>query len=159
VKIVEWPDPILTRVCKPVEVFGPSQKEIADEMHLTMKAAYGIGLAAPQVGLDMRMFVMDVEKPLTIINPEILEQVGRVAVMEGCLSFPDVQAMIGRAAVINVKYQNIEGETIETMFTGLSAVCFQHELDHLNGKTFIEYMSDFKKKAFQNRLKRAKNET
>ena len=136
---LELVDTVLRDTASPIEFNKPEKNlHLADKMLSFMKENCGIGLAAPQCGLSVRLFVMQVGKRTTDIlycfNPEILSIGNMIATIdEGCLSFPNESVSVSRPALIHAKYQNYKGDWCETRLWGLSAICFQHELDHLNG--------------------------
>ena len=147
--ILEFPDPRLRLVAQPVEIFDAELKRLADDMLATMYDAPGIGLAATQVNVQKRLLVLDVseshDEPRVFINPEILESRGTEVCQEGCLSFPGVYADVERKDWIRVKAQDATGKTFELETDGLLAVCIQHEMDHLVGKVFVDYLSPLKR--------------
>jgi peptide deformylase len=147
--ILEYPDPRLRIRAQPVTEFDAELRRLVADMLETMYAAPGIGLAATQVNVHRRLLVVDVSEernaPLCLINPEILNAEGRVSYEEGCLSVPDVFETVDRAERIRVKAQNERGETIELEAEGLLAICIQHEMDHLEGKLFVDYLSTLKR--------------
>ncbi|EJF85473.1 peptide deformylase [Bartonella rattimassiliensis] len=165
--LVTLPDPILREVSKPVEQFDSALKELADDMLRTMYNAKGVGLAAIQIGIPLRMLVMDVsgnsednqKKPLVIINPEILWLSDeRNIYQEGCLSIPDYFAEVERPKRLCIRYQDREGKHTEIEADDLLATCLQHEIDHLNGHLFIDYLSKIKRDIVIRKFKkRAKN--
>jgi len=126
-----------------------SVRELASNMLETMYAENGIGLAATQVNVQKRLVVIDLSTENTdakvLVNPEILSFSGSEEMQEGCLSVPDVFDTVIRSEIITVRFQNLDGETIEETVDGLYAVCIQHEIDHLNGKLFIDYLSPLKR--------------
>lgn len=139
-KIVLWPDPVLATICAPVERIDEDIHQLAADMLETMYAAPGRGLAAPQVGVALRLFVMDTtwkdgdRSPKIVINPEIVtESAVRMTGPEGCLSIPGVTAEVDRAETVTMRWTTPEGETREEDLTGFEAICAQHEFDHLNG--------------------------
>ena len=143
--IVLWPDPVLSRVCDPVGEIDDDTHRLADDMLETMYAAPGRGLAAPQVGVPLRLFVMDTtwkdgeRMPRVLINPRVLRYSDdRVTGPEGCLSIPGVTADVERAAEVTVRWTTLEGETREEVLTGFDAICAQHELDHLDGVVTLD---------------------
>ena len=141
-------DPILRAETTPVTTIGPEVRHLIDDMFATMYAARGIGLAAPQVGRTERLAVVDVDDdPLVLINPEILTSDGLEKAEEGCLSIPDIYADVERPDSIRVRAMDRDGNTFERDATGLLARCIQHEIDHLHGKMFIDYLSVLKKRA------------
>lgn len=140
-------DPILRERTERLPQVTDALRLLVTDMFETMYAAEGIGLAAPQVGRKERVFVMDVdENPLTMINPEIIEREGTERAEEGCLSIPEIFGDVDRATRIVMRATDLDGNTIETELTDLAARCVQHELDHLDGKLFIDYMSLIKRK-------------
>lgn len=165
--ILIHPDPRLRKVCEPVTEFGAETAKLADEMLGTMYDAPGIGLAAPQIGVLKRLLVMDCannsdgEKPapMCLINPEIVRRDDETREYEeGCLSLPKVFAPITRPANVRVRYQDPEGTGHERDFEGLWAVCVQHEIDHLDGKLFVDYVAATKRAMITQRMKRLKRE-
>ncbi|WP_336055931.1 peptide deformylase [Nitratireductor sp. CH_MIT9313-5] len=150
--LVILPDPILREVSKPVERVDDEVRKFADDMLATMYDAPGIGLAAIQVGEPRRMLVLDVAEkdeepaPRIIINPEILERSDAMNVHEeGCLSIPDYYAEVERPAEVTVRYIDEQGREQMLKADGLLATCLQHEIDHLNGVLFIDYLSKLKR--------------
>ncbi|WP_375654751.1 peptide deformylase [Bartonella sp. AA83SXKL] len=152
--LVTLPDPILREVSKPVEQVDSALQKLADNMLETMYNAKGVGLAAIQIGIPLRMLVIDVsgnsedeqKKPLVIINPEILWLSDeRNIYKEGCLSIPDYFAEVERPKRLRVRYQNREGKQTEIEADDLLATCLQHEIDHLDGRLFIDYISKIKR--------------
>ncbi|MEO7218175.1 MAG: peptide deformylase [Gemmatimonadaceae bacterium] len=140
-------DPILRERTQPLSDVTDELRALVADMLETMYAAEGIGLAAPQVGRTERVFVMDVdENPLVMVNPEIIEREGTERAEEGCLSIPEIFGDVDRATRVVARALNADGEPFEVEFTGLAARCVQHELDHLDGKLFIDYMSLIKRK-------------
>lgn len=162
-KIRYWPDEFLKRVAKPVteDEFGMDElREICDNMFDTMYDDKGIGLAATQVGIDKRIFVMDTEFNDdglcdALINPEIVEASEEVIIYpEGCLSFPDMFINLERAERVKVKYQDLTGEEHHVILEGISAICAQHELDHLNGIVFFDYLKPAKRQLAEQKLRK-----
>lgn len=150
--IITLPDPVLRQVCEPVAAVGDDIRQLADDMLDTMYDAPGIGLAASQIGVLQRIFVLDVAKedqpkaPMVFINPEIVWSSPELSVyQEGCLSIPEYYDEVERPASVRVTFQNREGAQQEILADGLLATCIQHELDHLNGKLFIDYLSKLKR--------------
>lgn len=140
-EILKFPHPALLKPCKPVTVFGPELATILRTMYLVMIQAKGIGLAANQVGIDLRLFVMkDEDQGVWLVNPKIIQQSTHLAyINEGCLSAPGESIDTGnRASWVNVQYQNEDGLIQTRMFGGISAVCVQHEMEHLEGKAFFQ---------------------
>lgn len=150
--LVILPDPILRNLSAPVEQVNGDIKKLADDMFETMYDAPGIGLAAIQVGIPLRMLVIDLAKedepkaPQVFINPEIVERSSDLSVYEeGCLSIPDYYAEVERPAEVKVKFIDGEGKAQEVVADGLLATCLQHEIDHLNGVLFIDHISKLKR--------------
>ncbi len=152
--LVTLPDPILREISKPVEQVDTALQKLADDMLETMYHAKGIGLAAIQIGIPLRMLVIDVsgncedeqKKPLVIINPEILWLSDeRNIYKEGCLSIPDYFAEVERPKRLRIRYQNREGQQKEIEADDLLATCLQHEIDHLDGRLFIDHISKIKR--------------
>ena len=157
--ILEFPDQRLRTVARPVEAFDATLSRLIDDMFETMYAAPGIGLAATQVDVHRRLIVLDVSedksRPLVFINPEILRADGHQVYQEGCLSVPGIYADVTRAASIRVRAQDRTGETFELEADGLLAVCVQHEMDHLAGKVFVDYLSPLKREQVRKKLAKA----
>ena len=169
-KILEFPDKRLRKVSEAVTVFDQDLKKLTANMLMTMYAEKGVGLAAPQVNKPMRLIVMDIsedrDQPMVFVNPIINSHEGKVESNEGCLSVPDIKTDIKRHETIKPIAQDLEGNTVSLDADGLLSICIQHEIDHLNGKLFIDYISDIKlqrlrkKMAKQNkaaRIERQKN--
>jgi peptide deformylase len=151
-EIIQFPEPVLRKSAAPVEKIDEVMLRLLDDMMETMRAAPGVGLAAPQVGLPLRVFVMDPARdkeepaPHFIINPEILEQGDEMRVYEeGCLSLPGIYAEVERPARILMRYVDRGGDQREHWFEGHAATVAQHELDHLNGVMFIDHLSRLKR--------------
>ncbi|WP_142416290.1 peptide deformylase [Bartonella massiliensis] len=165
--LVTLPDPILREVSKPVEQVDAALQQLVDDMLETMYHSHGVGLAAIQIGIPLRMLVMDVspndapKNPLVIINPEILWLSDeRNVYKEGCLSIPDYFAEVERPKRLRVRYQNREGKQTEIEADDLLATCLQHEIDHLDGRLFIDYISKIKRDMVIRKFKkRAKEKT
>lgn len=139
-------DPILRRDTTPVGAFTPELQRLIDDMFDTMRAAKGVGLAAPQVGRSERVTVVEVKgAPQVLVNPEIVEREGSIKWEEGCLSIPEVYGDITRAARVVVRALDREGRPFEVEGTELLGVCLQHEIDHLHGKLFIDHLSFLKR--------------
>ncbi len=147
-------DPILRQKAKKVEVIDENLDEILEEMIETMYMGDGVGLAAPQVGLSLRMFVMDYgEGPIKVINPEILEKSEEKAIEEeGCLSLPEIFEDVERSVWIKTRFQSEEGEWVEREFKDYQARVFQHEYDHLDGILFIDRISPAKRALLKPKL-------
>lgn len=156
--ILHFPDPRLRTKAEPVEVVDDELRRLVDDMFETMYAAPGIGLAATQVNVHKRVIVIDVSEeqnePLVLINPEILEDQGREEMQEGCLSVPDYYDTVERADWVRVRALNRDGESFELETDGLLAVCIQHEIDHLNGKLFVDYLSELKRNRVRKRMEK-----
>ena len=141
-------DPILRQETEPVEVITEELKQLVDEMFTTMYAAEGIGLAAPQVGRIERLAVVDVEgAKYTLINPEIIARDGSAKAEEGCLSIPDVFGEVERPQRVTVRALDVDGNQFELAADELLARCIQHEVDHLHGKLFLDYLGVFKRRS------------
>ena len=164
-KIHTAPDPILRKKCEPLEKVDVDTKKLMDDMLATMYAAPGIGLAAVQVGILKRLVVIDIskeeekKKPIFLINPQIIHQSKNTSVYEeGCLSLPGQFAEIERPAECTIKYIDYHGKEKELKSDGLLATCIQHEVDHLNGILFIDYLSKLKKDMIIKKLVKQKKE-
>ena len=164
-KILTEPDPILRKKCEPLEKVDTETKKLMDDMLETMYAAPGIGLAAVQVGILKRLVVIDIskeeekKKPIFLINPQIIHQSEKTSVYEeGCLSLPGQFAEIERPAECTIKYIDYDGKEKELKSDGLLATCIQHEIDHLNGILFIDYLSKLKKDMIIKKLVKQKKE-
>ena len=157
--ILEFPDQRLRTVARPVEAFDATLSRLIDDMFETMYAAPGIGLAATQVDVHRRLIVLDVSedksRPLVFINPEILSAEGHQVYQEGCLSVPGIYADVTRAANVRVRAQDRTGAAFELEADGLLAVCIQHEMDHLAGKVFVDYLSPLKREQVRKKLAKA----
>lgn len=161
--ILHFPDPRLRQKAEPVDVFDDELIILKADMLETMYAAPGIGLAAVQVNILKRMLVVDVSedksKPLCFINPEILSHSGEIKTEEGCLSVPAIYEPVKRFEWIRVKARNERGESFELEAEGLLSVCIQHEIDHLEGKLFVDYLSEMKRKRIKKKMERYIRET
>jgi peptide deformylase len=181
-EIIEAPDPRLKTVSTPVDTFDDQLKILVDDMFETMYAAHGIGLAAIQVGIPLRVLVIDLQpededaepeecddhgcghnhrplkkEPRIFINPEILDPAEEQATyQEGCLSVPDIYADVDRPKTCRVRWQDLDGNTHEEAMEGLMAVCIQHEMDHLNGILFIDHLSRLKRNMALKKLEKAR---
>lgn len=175
-EVLTYPNPILKKVAEPISDFSSELCSIAKNMLFTMYQAPGIGLAAPQVGLSIRMFCIDTNfsreritaadgsenykysdfNPIVVINPEILESHGESIHQEGCLSFPGIFEDIKRADSILLKYQTLTGEVAQIEASGMEAICMQHELDHLEGIVFIERLSQLKRTLLLKKMNKKK---
>ncbi len=156
--ILEFPDKRLRTVARPVEKVDDKIRQLVDDMLETMYEAKGVGLAATQVNVHQRVIVIDTSEdkdaPLCLINPEIIEKDGVEESEEGCLSVPGFFEKVKRAEHIKVKALNKEGESFELEAKELLAVCIQHEMDHLQGKLFVDYLSPLKKKRIKDKLEK-----
>jgi peptide deformylase len=154
--ILEFPDPRLRTVARPVETVDDELRRLIDDMFETMYAAPGIGLAATQVDVHQRLLVLDVSedksRPMVFINPEILAAEGEQVCQEGCLSVPGIYADVKRAGKVRVKALDRDGQPFEIEADGLLAVCIQHEMDHLAGKVFVDYLSPIKREQVRKKL-------
>ena len=164
--ILIHPDPRLKTVADPVATIDDGLKRLADDMLETMYAAPGIGLAAPQIGVMQRMLVMDCVKeegaaprPMVLLNPEVTWSSEACNVYEeGCLSVPDQYADVERPAEVAVTWTSLEGAEQSERFDGLWATCVQHEIDHLNGKLFIDYLKPLKRQMITRKMQKLKRE-
>jgi peptide deformylase len=159
-EILKYPDPRLRTVAKPVAEVNDGLRQLIDDMLETMYAAPGIGLAATQVNVHERLLVIDItddkSEPLCFINAEILEQSGRIEADEGCLSVPEVYETVERAEHIRVKALDRDGQEFELEAEGLLAVCIQHEIDHLDGKLFVDYLSQLKRSRLKKKVSKVR---
>jgi peptide deformylase len=157
--ILEYPDPRLRTRARPVEAVDGAIRTLIDDMLETMYAAPGVGLAATQVDVHLRVLVLDVseerDRPMAFINPEILERSGCETGEEGCLSVPGFNENVERASRIQVRALDREGKPFEMEAEGLLAVCIQHEIDHLEGKLFVDYLSELKRQRIRKKLEKA----
>jgi peptide deformylase len=160
--ILEFPDPRLRIRAKPVERFDEELKQLIADMFETMYAAPGVGLAGTQVNMHRHIFVMDTsaEKnaPQVYINTEVLEQEEEQAADEGCLSVPAIFEPVHRATRVRVRSHDADGQPFERELTGLAAVCVQHEMDHLAGKLFVDYLTSLKRERIRRRLEKERRE-
>ncbi|WP_128254737.1 peptide deformylase [Falsirhodobacter deserti] len=164
--ILIHPDPRLKKVCTPVEAVTDEIRDLARDMLETMYAAPGVGLAGPQIGVTKRIITMDCSKepeaepqPMVLINPEIVwasEDLGSYE--EGCLSIPDQYAEVQRPARVRVRWTDLEGAAQEQEFEDLWATCVQHEIDHLDGKLFIDYLGPLKRQMITRKMEKLKRE-
>jgi peptide deformylase len=160
--ILEFPDPRLRTRAVPVTQFDAALGQLVADMLETMYAAPGIGLAATQVNVHRQLVVIDIsetrDQPQVFINPQILTSEGEEISEEGCLSVPTVFEDIKRAAVVTVRAQDRHGSFFERELDGLLAVCLQHELDHLEGKLFVDYLSGLKRDRIRRKLEKERRE-
>jgi peptide deformylase len=160
--ILEFPDPRLRTRAQPVEIVDVALRKLIDDMLETMYAAPGIGLAATQVNVHKRVLVIDIsetrDQPLALINPELIKREGIEETEEGCLSVPGIYDKVTRAERIRVRALDREGKTIEFDADGLLAVCIQHEIDHLDGKLFVDYLSELKRTRIRKKLEKERKD-
>ena len=164
--ILLHPDPRLKKVCPRIDAVTPDLRKLAEDMLETMYQAPGVGLAAPQVGVLSRVFVMDCVKdpdqapqPMVLINPEVVwASDAQTRYEEGCLSIPEQFAEIERPAEVRMRWTDLDGETREQLFSGLWATCAQHELDHLDGKLFIDYLGPIKRQMITRKMQKLKRD-
>ncbi|WP_243040450.1 peptide deformylase [Dyella sedimenti] len=160
--ILEFPDPRLRTKAEPVRVFDAELKQFVADMFETMYSANGVGLAATQVNVHRQVLVADMsderDQPLVLINAQILEKDGEQVYQEGCLSFPGIYADVTRALKVKVKAQDVDGNAFEREFEGPLAVCIQHEMDHLAGKVFVDYLSPLKRSMLLKRLEKQRKQ-
>jgi peptide deformylase len=156
--ILEYPDPRLKKVAAPVRAFTPDIVKLVEDLAQTMYSAPGIGLAATQVDVHKRVIVMDVSETRdelrVFVNPEVIAAEGEAECEEGCLSVPGYYDKVTRAARVRVRAQNARGESFELDADELLAVCIQHEMDHLVGKMFVDYLSPLQRARLSSRLKK-----
>lgn len=156
--VLHFPDPRLRRKARPVERVDGEIRQLAQDMLETMYAENGIGLAAIQVNVQKRVIVMDLSEerdaPMVLVNPELTAVGGNVETMEGCLSVPGFADVVRRPERISYRYVSLDGETREAAAAGLPAVCIQHEIDHLDGKLFIDYLSPLKRQRLSKKIKK-----
>jgi peptide deformylase len=154
--ILEYPDPRLRKKAALVPLVDDAVRQLADNMLETMYAAHGVGLAATQVDVHQRLIVLDVSeernRPLILINPQLLKLEGSAPAEEGCLSLPGIYDKLSRATNIRVRALGRDGQPFEMDADGLLAVCIQHEMDHLDGKLFVDYLSELKRQLIRRRL-------
>ena len=160
--ILEYPDPRLKKVAQPVSEFGSRLRQLVADMAETMYAAPGVGLAATQVDVHERVIVIDTSEEknalIAFINPEIVASSDELVICEeGCLSVPGIFEQVKRPARVRVSAQDADGNRFEKDCEGLLAVCIQHEMDHLTGKVFVEYLSWLKQERIKTKLKKRKS--
>lgn len=162
-KILQYPDPRLHTIATPVREVGEEIRRLAADMAETMYAAPGIGLAATQVDRHIRMVVIDISEDKNdlrvFINPEIVEKDGETVFEEGCLSVPGIYEKVTRAEHIKARALGLDGRPFELETDGLLAICVQHEIDHLDGKVFVEYLSRLKQDRIRTKLIKHQRET
>jgi len=161
--ILHYPDPRLRIRALPVNSVDDEIRKLADDMLGTMYEAPGIGLAATQVNVNKRVIVLDVSEnhnsPFCLVNPEILSLEGVEQMEEGCLSVPGVYELVERADSIKVRYFDLSNELVELDASGLLSVCIQHEIDHLDGKLFVDYLSLLKRNRIRKKLEKQQRHT
>lgn len=159
--ILQFPDERLRRVAEPVATFDAALKDLTERMLETMYESRGVGLAATQVNVHRRLFVADCAEdgeapaPMVFINPVILDRQGMVESEEGCLSIPGINDTVSRAAVVKVQAHDERGDAFEVTTGGLLAICIQHEIDHLDGRLFIDYLSPLKRQRIRKKFDKA----
>ncbi len=157
-EILHFPDPRLRKKAQPVDKVDDQIRQTVDDMLETMYAAPGIGLAATQVNIQLQIIVMDITEdknsPICLINPQIVEKEGVEEMQEGCLSVPGIFEKVQRAEKIKVKALDKNGNTATQEADGLLAVCIQHEMDHLDGKLFVDYLSPLKRERIKKKLQK-----
>lgn len=160
--IIEFPDPRLRVRAEPVRVFDAALRQFVADMFETMYAANGVGLAATQVAVGQQVLVADMSdernQPLALINPQILEKAGSQVYQEGCLSFPGIFADVTRALKVKVKAHDVDGKELLLDLEGPLAVCIQHEMDHLEGKVFVDYLSPLKRTMLLKRMEKQRKQ-
>lgn len=158
--ILHLPDPRLRQVAVPVTEFDDGLQSLIDDMFDTMYHARGVGLAAPQIGVGLRLSVIDVvgdkSQQLVLVNPEIIESEGKEIYQEGCLSVPGIYEKVERARQVKVRALDRNGKPFEMTGDGLLGECFQHEIDHLNGQLFVDLLSPLKRTIVRRKFDKAK---
>ena len=161
--ILRYPDPRLRNKAAPVARVNDEIRRLIDDMLETMYQAPGIGLAAPQVEVSKRVIVLDVSEqrnqPLALINPEIVAQEGRETMDEGCLSVPGIYEPVERAQRVRVKALDRDGRPFEMEADGLLGVCIQHEIDHLEGRLFVDYLTEMKRRRIRKKMEKLRRHT
>ncbi len=161
--ILHYPDPRLRIHASPVEAVDDEVRMLIDDMLETMYDAPGIGLAAPQVNVGRRVIVLDVSKerdsPLALVNPEILAREDVEELEEGCLSVPGIYEKVERAARIRLRALDRSGSPLEMEAEGLLAVCIQHEIDHLDGRLFVDYLTEMKRRRIRKKMEKVRRHT
>lgn len=157
--IRHYPDPVLQKHAEPIDTITEELKTLAANMAETMYAAPGVGLAAPQVGVSKNLIVLDcapkdASELIIAINPEIIAREGESLEEEGCLSVPGFYTNISRSANVTVRYLDLDGQTVEREASGLLAIAFQHEIDHLSGVLFVDHLSPLKKGMFRKKYQK-----
>ncbi|KTC72512.1 peptide deformylase [Legionella birminghamensis] len=161
-KIIYLPDPRLRQVAQPVEEITEELQQLIDDMFETMYSVNGVGLAAPQIGISLRLSVIDIAgdkaQQLVLINPEIIASEGQVEYQEGCLSVPSVYDTVIRAEKVTIRALDRYGKPYEMSGEGVLGECFQHEIDHLNGKLFVDLLSPLKRTMARRKLDKFKRQ-
>lgn len=160
-EIVKYGDPVLRKKTQPITEITDDVIQLAEDMLETMYAAPGVGLAGPQVGISLQICVIDVvpegkRNPIVLINPKVISGEDKVELEEGCLSFPKIYEKVKRWNKVKVEYVDLKGNLKEVEVEGFLAKAFQHEIDHLNGKVFIDYLPDWKRKLVEKEIRRRK---
>lgn len=159
--ILEYPDPMLRQTARPVTQFDAQLEQLTDNLKDTLYATSGIGLCAPQVGHSVQLLVMDLSdnhtKPEVFINPTLVSKSGLAIAEEQCLSIPGIAAKVMRAGVVQVRAYDVMGKEFERELEGMSAICLQHEIDHLNGMLFIDRLSKLRRFRFRRILRALEN--
>lgn len=161
-EILIWPDPVLKQKSRPVAKVDDSIRTLVKDMFETMYASEGVGLAAPQVGVLQRVIVLDTtpaqpeSRPLVMINPELIGLEGKTTYNEACLSIPGESEDVERAAVVTVKFLDVDGQEQTLRCDGLLAIAVQHETDHLNGIVYVDHVSTLKREFIRKRMKRVR---
>lgn len=162
-KILHYPDQRLRIIAKPIKKINKEIDEIAKNMIETMHQEEGIGLAATQVNIHLQIITINIinekERNLILINPKIIEKKGNISIEEGCLSIPEYRAFIPRFNYIKVQAMNLKNEKIEIEADSILSICIQHEIDHLNGKLFIDYLSQLKQERILKKINKIKKRT
>jgi peptide deformylase len=157
-KIIYLPDARLRKISSDIKVFDDKLQTLIDDMFETMYHAKGVGLAAPQIGINLRLSVIDVigdkSQQLVLINPEITKSEGEEDYQEGCLSVPGVYDTVKRAKTVTMKALDRNGKSYEMTASGLLGECFQHEIDHLNGKLYVDLLSPLKRSMARRKLEK-----
>ncbi|MBS9439802.1 peptide deformylase [Photorhabdus noenieputensis] len=157
-QVLHYPDERLRTIATPVETVDAEIRRIIDDMFETMYAEEGIGLAATQVDIHQRIVVIDVSETrnerLVLINPELLEKSGATGIEEGCLSIPEQRALVPRAEKVKIKALDYNGQPFELQADGLLSICIQHEMDHLIGKLFVDYLSPLKRQRIRQKVEK-----
>ncbi len=161
--VLHYPDPQLRIIAEPVPEVSRDIRTLIDDMLETMYDAPGVGLAAPQVDVAKRVIVVDItedkSKPLALVNPEIMRRQGTVQMEEGCLSVPGIYEPVERAEWIKVRALDRGGHVLDIETDGVLAVCIQHEIDHLDGKLFVDYLSELKRARIRKKMEKLRRQT